>query len=56
MRLRSLRKLEEIDTQVEFLYQRYLKSGYQLLDLACGPGLYTSRFARKGIKVFIADS
>lgn len=39
------RKLDEIARQVDFLYQRYLKPGDQVLDLACGPGLYTSKLA-----------
>ncbi|MCG9583491.1 class I SAM-dependent methyltransferase [Vibrio tubiashii] len=39
------RKLDEISCQVDFLYQRYLKPGDQVLDLACGPGLYTSKLA-----------
>ncbi len=32
-----------------------LKPGYKILDLGCGPGLYASRLAEKGIKVTGVD-
>lgn len=43
------RRLRTIDQHVEWIHQQVLmgKSG-RILDLGCGPGLYTSRFARLG--------
>ncbi|MBJ7224070.1 MULTISPECIES: class I SAM-dependent methyltransferase [unclassified Brenneria] len=42
------RTIQEIDRQVDFLFNAYLRPQKKVLDLACGPGLYTSRFAAKG--------
>ena len=43
------RRLRTIDDQVEWIHKQILsgKSG-RILDLGCGPGLYTSRLARLG--------
>ncbi|MBD1563989.1 class I SAM-dependent methyltransferase [Vibrio anguillarum] len=43
------RKLDEIERQVDFLYQHYLRPGDKVLDLACGPGLYTSMLANRQV-------
>ncbi len=46
------RKAETIDRTVEWLIDFLrLEPGASLLDLGCGPGLYTARFARAGFKV-----
>lgn len=46
------RKPETIDRTVKWLIQAMrLRPGDRLLDLGCGPGLYSSRFARKGLRV-----
>jgi SAM-dependent methyltransferase len=46
------RKHNTIDKEVNHLLSSgILKPGDRLLDLGCGPGLYASRFAAKGIKV-----
>jgi SAM-dependent methyltransferase len=46
------RKHKTIDKEVNHLISSgILKPGDRLLDLGCGPGLYASRFAIKGIKV-----
>ena len=50
------RKPETIDRSVEWLCQQMaLTPGKRLLDLACGPGLYSSRFARRNLKVVGID-
>lgn len=50
------RKAVTIDCIVEWLTKTLrLKSGASLLDLGCGPGLYTSRFARAGFRVTGVD-
>ncbi|MFT3891062.1 MAG: class I SAM-dependent methyltransferase [Anaerolineales bacterium] len=46
------RRPEIIDRTVNWLIETLgLKTGASLLDLGCGPGLYTSRFARAGFHV-----
>ncbi len=46
------RRPEKIDDEVNHLISSgLLKSGYKVLDLGCGPGLYASRMAAKGIKI-----
>jgi SAM-dependent methyltransferase len=46
------RKHKTIDKEVNHLISSgVLKPGDKILDLGCGPGLYSSRFAIKGIKV-----
>ena len=45
-----------IDKEVEHLVSSgILKKGYRVLDLGCGPGLYASRLAARGIKVTGVD-
>ncbi len=46
------RRHATIDEEVQHLVSSgILKPGYRLLDLGCGPGLYSSRLAMKGLKV-----
>ena len=46
---RASRRDEMIDAQVGWLHGTVLGSApTRILDLACGPGLYTSRLARRG--------
>lgn len=46
------RKPETIDRIVTWLMERLrLQPGANLLDLGCGPGLYTRRFAERGLQV-----
>ncbi len=46
------RRPETIEKEVNHLISSgILKPGNRVLDLGCGPGLYASRFAAKGIKV-----
>jgi SAM-dependent methyltransferase len=46
------RKHKTIDKEVNHLISSdVLKPGDKILDLGCGPGLYSSRFAIKGVKV-----
>ena len=50
------RRLETIDRSVKWLIETLgLKPGDSVLDLGCGPGLYTSRFARAGLEVTGVD-
>jgi len=50
------RKPETIDREVEHLISSgILKPGDRVLDLGCGPGLYASRLAEKGLKVTGVD-
>jgi SAM-dependent methyltransferase len=43
------RRVEIIDQQVNWIHQQILESkSARILDLGCGPGLYTSRLARLG--------
>jgi SAM-dependent methyltransferase len=43
------RRTEAIDEQVEWIVSRVLRSRpARVLDLACGPGLYATRLARRG--------
>jgi SAM-dependent methyltransferase len=50
------RRPETIDRTVSWLTQTLgLQPGASLLDLGCGPGLYTSRFARAGFRVTGVD-
>jgi SAM-dependent methyltransferase len=49
------RTASEIDRQVSFLFDKYLTQEDKLLDLGCGPGLYTSRFAQKGVTTLGLD-
>lgn len=46
------RRPEKIDNEVEHLFSSgVLNPGDRVLDLGCGPGLYASRLAKKGICV-----
>ena len=50
------RKHSSIDKEVEHLLNSGLvKSGFKLLDLGCGPGLYAKRFAAQGVNVTGVD-
>jgi SAM-dependent methyltransferase len=43
------RRAERIDRQVAWIHDTFLGAGpARILDLGCGPGLYTSRLARRG--------
>jgi len=46
------RKVTEIEETVSYLISSgFLKTGDRVLDLGCGPGLYSSRLCREGMKV-----
>lgn len=46
---RASRRFETIDAHVEWIHRRVLEGRpARVLDLGCGPGLYTSRLARLG--------
>ena len=50
------RRPEIIDNSVKWLIENLaLKAGDSVLDLGCGPGLYTSRLARAGFQVTGVD-
>lgn len=50
------RKTEVIDHSVQWMIEMLgLQSGDAVLDLGCGPGLYSSRFARAGLHVTGVD-
>jgi SAM-dependent methyltransferase len=50
------RRLETIDEQVTWLHDELLSGkATKVLDLCCGPGLYASRFARRGHEVLGID-
>ena len=50
------RSSETIDRSVKWLIENLaLKAGDSVLDLGCGPGLYTSRFAHAGLQVTGVD-
>jgi SAM-dependent methyltransferase len=50
------RRPETIDRSVAWLIDTLgLKPGAEVLDLGCGPGLYASRFARRGLRVSGVD-
>lgn len=48
----SSRNINFINKSVEWMIQHFnLNSDSELIDFGCGPGFYTTRFARNGIKV-----
>ena len=50
------RRPETIDRSVNWMIEMLgLQPGDSILDLGCGPGLYTSRFARAGLQVTGVD-
>lgn len=50
------RKPETIERTVDWIIQRSgIQAGQRLLDLGCGPGLYTALFAERGIQVTGVD-
>lgn len=52
----SSRNIEFIDQSVLWIVNHFnLDSNSSVLDLGCGPGLYTNRFAEKGINVTGVD-
>ena len=43
------RRSDKIDKQVQWIHREFLSSrSARILDLACGPGLYTNRLAKLG--------
>ena len=53
---RASRRPETIDRSVNWIIEAAgLKPGAAVLDMGCGPGLYTSRLARRGMKVTGVD-
>jgi 2-polyprenyl-3-methyl-5-hydroxy-6-metoxy-1,4-benzoquinol methylase len=52
----SSRNINFINRSVSWIVDHFnLNAGSYLLDLGCGPGLYTNRFAQKGINVIGVD-
>ena len=50
------RKQETIDKTVKHLFEsKVLKPGMKVLDLGCGPGLYSERLCRAGVEVVGLD-
>jgi SAM-dependent methyltransferase len=50
------RKHETIDKSVQWICQRLnLREGDAVLDMGCGPGLYASRLAQRGLRVTGVD-
>lgn len=52
----SSRQTKFIDDSVRWMQKHFdLSAGRRIIDFGCGPGLYTSRFARLGAEVFGVD-
>ena len=52
----SSRQTQFIDDSVRWMQKHFdLSAGRRIIDFGCGPGLYTSRFARLGAEVFGVD-
>lgn len=49
------RKLESINNTVEWILEKVPNKSLNILDLGCGPGLYSQRLAEKGHKVTGVD-
>lgn len=49
------RKKKNIDKTVNWILKEIGKNDGDILDLGCGPGLYTEKFAKKGYKVTGVD-
>jgi SAM-dependent methyltransferase len=50
------RRIEKIEEQVEWIHHKVLLGRFtKILDLGCGPGLYSSRLARRGHTCFGID-
>ena len=50
------RRIEKIEEQVEWIHHKVLMGrSTKILDLGCGPGLYSSRLARRGYTCFGID-
>lgn len=53
---RASRRHEQIDRSVQWLVEMLgLAPGQRVVDLGCGPGLYATRLARRGIEVLGVD-
>ena len=52
----SSRRTAFIDASAHWMTERFaLSAGSRVIDFGCGPGLYTSRFARTGAEVYGID-
>ena len=51
----SSRKIESIDRIVDWLDEQLEFDGKRVIDLGCGPGLYSRRMARRGARVTGVD-
>lgn len=50
------RQRAEREKLIEWIWQKFnLQAGHQLLDVACGPGLYAVEFAKRGCQVVGVD-
>lgn len=49
------RKEESIDKIINWIIEQFNKNDGYILDLGCGPGLYTEKLAKKGYKVTGVD-
>jgi len=50
------RDIDFIDRSVDWMFEHFnINSNSRIIDFGCGPGLYTSRFAKRGAKVTGVD-